>query len=76
MAHGVGQPRCFLPRRSGPVIINLATGELERLFLTTSLPAIQWRWLALPYPATALLLAMRLGLRRGRAVLAPLGGTG
>jgi Zn-dependent protease with chaperone function len=51
--------------------INLATGEIERLFLTTSLPAIQWRWLALPYPAMALLLGMRLGLRRGRAALVP-----
>jgi hypothetical protein len=57
-------------------IINLATGEIERLFLTTSLPDIQWRWLALPYPATALLLGVRLRLRlrlpRTRTLLAPL----
>ncbi len=53
-------------------IINLTTGEIERLFLATSLPGIQWRWLALPYPATALLLGVRLRLPRTRTLLAPL----
>jgi Zn-dependent protease with chaperone function len=53
-------------------IVNLATGEIERVFLTTSLPAIQWRWLALPYPATGLLLGVRLRLPRARNLLAPL----
>ena len=53
-------------------IINLATGEIERLFLATSLPGTQWRWLALPYPATALLLGLRLRLPRIRTLMAPL----
>ena len=47
-------------------IVNPGTGAVERLFLTISVPAIQWRWLALPYMMTAFLLGARLRLRHVR----------
>jgi Peptidase family M48 len=47
-------------------IINPATGDVERDYLVTVLPGIQWRWLAAPYLATALVIGIPLWMRRIR----------
>jgi Zn-dependent protease with chaperone function len=47
-------------------IMSPATGDLERAYLVTVLPSIQWRWLAAPYLATALVIGVPLWLRKIR----------
>jgi hypothetical protein len=66
-------------------IVNPATGGVERIYLVAVMPGLQWRWLAAPYLAAALVMGVPLWLqkirqdapgragmlRRARAVLAP-----
>jgi Zn-dependent protease with chaperone function len=47
-------------------IINPATGDVERAYLVAVMPGIQWRWLAAPYLAAALVMGIPLWLRRIR----------
>jgi hypothetical protein len=47
-------------------VISPATGDLERVYLVTVLPGIQWRWLAAPYLAMALVIGIPLWLRKIR----------